>query len=79
MFTPRPKEQEVTLPQRAPVGTRFWQPGLERGMSLSLEDLPQDTREKLEHRMTTAFEPFLREGFYELPSLSRITWGTCPE
>ena len=72
-------EQDITLSQRAPVGTHFWQPSLERGMSFPLEDLPRDTRHELEQRMVAAFEPYLQGGFYELPSLSRITRGTCPE
>jgi ubiquinone/menaquinone biosynthesis C-methylase UbiE len=72
-------EQDVTLTQRAPVGTHFWRPSLERGMSLPLEDVPGDTRCELEQRMTVAFEPYLQGEFYELPSLSRITRGTCPE
>ena len=71
-------EQVIILPQRAPAGTPFWQPGLERGLSLPLEDLPHDTRQELEHRMVAAFEPYLQGGFYELSSLSRITQGTCP-
>ena len=72
-------EQDITLSQRAPVGTLFWQPSLERGMSFPLEDLPRDTRHELEQRMVAAFEPYLQGGFYELPSLSRITRGACPE
>jgi ubiquinone/menaquinone biosynthesis C-methylase UbiE len=72
-------EHDVTLTQRIPVGTYFWQASLERGMSISLEDLPRDTRHELEQRMATAFEPYLQGGFYELSSLSRITRGTCPE
>ena len=72
-------EQDITLSQRAPVGTHFWQPSLERGMSFPLEDLPRDTRHELEQRMVAAFEPYLQGGYYELPSLSRITRGACPE
>ena len=72
-------EHDVTLTQRAPVGTRFWQPSLERGLSLPLEDVPRDTRHELEQRMTAAFEPYLQGDFYELPSLSRMTRGMCPD
>ncbi len=72
-------EHDVTLTQRAPIGTRFWQASLERGMSLPLENFPRDTRQELEQRMTAAFEPYLQGEFYELPSLSRITRGACPE
>jgi ubiquinone/menaquinone biosynthesis C-methylase UbiE len=72
-------EQDITLHQRAPVGTCFWQSSLERGMSLPLEALPSDTRHELEQRMTAAFQLYLQGGFYELPSLSRITSGARPE
>ncbi|MGB5338417.1 MAG: nucleotidyltransferase family protein, partial [Gammaproteobacteria bacterium] len=72
-------EQDISQHQRAPVGTPFWQPGLERGLSLPLEDLPGDTRQELERRMVDAFAPYLQGDFYELPSLSRITMGRCPE
>lgn len=72
-------EHDVTLTQRVPVGTHFWQPSLERGMSISLENMPVDTRHELEQRMAAAFAPYLRGEFYELSGLSRITRGTCPE
>jgi ubiquinone/menaquinone biosynthesis C-methylase UbiE len=71
-------EEDVTLHQRAPVGTPFWQASLERGLSLTLEQLPDDTRAELVRRMTEAFEPYRQDGFYMLPNLSRITSGRCP-
>ena len=72
-------EGDVTLHQRAPVGTRFWQASLERGLSLTLEQLPDGIRNEIAERMTEAFEPWRQGEYYELPSLSRITSGRSPE
>lgn len=69
---------DVVLGQRAPAGSRFWQASLERGLGLPLETLPKDTRQVLEQRMADAFAPFLTQGFYALPSLSRIVYGMRP-
>lgn len=72
------EEEDLRLAQRAPYGTPFWQPSVERGVSLALEALPAGTRRELERRMAAAFEPYARSGFYELTSLSRITRGARP-
>ena len=72
------EEQDIVLSQRAIVGTPFWLASAERGLSLPIEDLPRDTLQELEKRMTTAFAPYVLGEFYQLPSLSRITRGTCP-
>jgi ubiquinone/menaquinone biosynthesis C-methylase UbiE len=72
------EEQELMQSQRAVAGSPFWLASAERGLSLVIDDLPRNTRKELEKRMTTAFEPYLRGGLYELPSLSRITRGTSP-
>lgn len=72
------EERNLELTQHAAAGTLFWRPAMERGLSLSMDDIPDNTRQELENRMAKAFEPYLRGAHYELPSLSRITRGARP-
>jgi len=71
------EEFELSQSQRAPAGSRFWLPSIERGLSLSFDEIPKDTRTELERRLSRRFERYRAGDFYVIPGLSRITRGRC--
>lgn len=71
-------ELELVKELYPPVGYRFWQAGLERGLGIPLDQLPAETLGQLDERMTAAFEPYRQGDSYRLVNLSWIVVGCAP-